>query len=133
VTLADGDDPAAAKRAVRAARRATKSRDDSVEKVIEDFISLYAKPNTRDWKETGRLLAEFGAAWKGRKLTAIGKPDIHRVLDGVVARGAPVTANRKFAQLRKMCRWAVSRGIIERSPCDGIDPPSTERAARPRS
>jgi integrase len=25
-----------------------------------------------------------------------------------------------------MCRWAVSRGIIERSPAEGIDPPSTE-------
>ena len=25
-----------------------------------------------------------------------------------------------------MCGWAVSRGILDRSPCDGIDPPSTE-------
>jgi len=26
-----------------------------------------------------------------------------------------------------MCRWAVSRGIIERSPCEGIEAPSTEK------
>jgi integrase len=50
------------------------------------------------------------------------------VLDGIVARGAPVGANRAFAQLRKMFRWAVSRGIIERSPCDGIDRPSAEKS-----
>jgi integrase len=128
VTLADGDDPGAAKRAAKAVRRATRAADDAVEKVIEDFISLYAKPNTRDWRETERLLAEFATAWKGRRLADIGKPDIHRVLDAIVARGAPVTANRKFAQLRKMCKWAVSRGIIERSPCDGIDPPSAEKS-----
>jgi integrase len=39
-----------------------------------------------------------------------------------------VGANRAFAQLRKMCRWAVSRGILDRSPCDGIDRPSAENS-----
>jgi hypothetical protein len=42
VALADGDDPAAAKRAARAAKRVLKSADDHVERVIADFISLYA-------------------------------------------------------------------------------------------
>jgi len=128
VSLAEGDDPGARKRAARAAKNATRSRDDSVEKVIADFISLYAKPNTRDWRETGRLLMQFAEAWKGRPLAAIGKAEIHRVLDGIVARGAPVGANRAFAQLRKMFRWAVSRGLLDRSPCDGIDPPSLEKS-----
>jgi integrase len=128
VSLAEGDDPARAKRASRAAKNAARSRDDSVEKVIADFISLYAKPNTRDWRETGRLLKQFAEAWKGRPLAAVGKADIHRVLDGIVARGAPVGANRAFAQLRKMFRWAVSRGLLDRSPCDGIDPPSAEKS-----
>jgi integrase len=129
VTLADGDDPAAAKRVAKAVKLAARrGADDSAEKVIAEFINLYARPNTRDWRETARLLAEFAEAWKGRRLAAIGKPDIHRLLDGIVARGAPITANRKFAQLRKMCKWAVSRGIIDRSPCDGIDPPSAEKS-----
>jgi integrase len=127
--LADGTDPAGAKRATKAASKATKRVGaDIVERVIADFVRLYAKPNTRDWRESERLLAEFATAWKGRPLSEIGKPDIHRVLDAVVARGSPVTANRKFAQLRKMCKWAVSRGIIDRNPCDGIDPPSAEKS-----
>jgi integrase len=96
--------------------------------VVADFIELYAKPNTRDWKESQRLLEQFAEAWKGRPLAEIGKADIHRELDAIVARGAPIGANRAFAQLRKMCRWAVSRGIIERSPCEGIDPPSAEKS-----
>src|ERR1700694_5605974 len=81
--IANGADPAADKRTAKAAARAVRRQtSDNVEKVIEDFINLYAKPNTRDWKETRRLLAEFGAAWKGRTLREIGKPDIHKVLDG---------------------------------------------------
>lgn len=100
-----------------------------VESVAEDFIALYARLQTRDWRETERLLNQFVDARKGRRLGEIDKPDIHRVLDGIVARGAPVSANRAFAQLRKMCKWAMSRGLIERNPCDGIDRPSAEKSA----
>lgn len=74
VSLADDDDPAAARRAARAAKSAARSRDDSVEKVFADFISLYAKPNTRDWKGSQRLLNHFAEPWKGRPLAAIGRP-----------------------------------------------------------
>jgi hypothetical protein len=93
-----------------AARAAKRQSSDLVEKVIEDFIKLYARPNTRDWRETQRLLTQFARAWERRRLSEIG-------IDGIVARGAPIAANRAFAQIRKMCSWAVSRGIIERSPC----------------
>jgi integrase len=127
--LADNIDPAVEKKAGKASARAeNRQLSNSVEKAIADFIALYAKPNTRDWRETERLLRQFADAWKGRLLADIGKGDIHRVLDAIIARGAPVGANRAFAQLRKMCRWAVSRGIIEHSPCDGVDPPSAEKS-----
>src|SRR5277367_3565821 len=120
VSIAGGNDPAAQKTASRAAQAALRRPPaDAVEKVVADFITLYAKPNTRDWRETERLLKQFTAAWEGRQLAAISKADIHRVLDAIVARGAPVQANRAFAQLRKMCRWACSRGLIDQSPCEG--------------
>jgi integrase len=129
-SIADRVDPGAQKQAQRATAIAAALRQtsDSVEKVIADFTALYAKPNTRDWRETERLLRQFADAWKGRRLGEIDKVDIHRVLDGIVARGAPVGANRTFAQLRRMCKWAVSRGIISASPCDGIDRPSGEKS-----
>jgi hypothetical protein len=43
-------------------------------------------------------LKQFAEAWKGRPLAAIGRADIHRVLDHIVARGAPISANRVLAQ-----------------------------------
>jgi FAD binding domain/Phage integrase family len=96
--------------------------------VIDEFIDRYAKPKNRGWQETVRLLSEFSKPWVGRGLASIDNADIHRVLDAIVARGAPIAANRAFAQLRKLCNWAVSRGIIKSNPCDGISPPSEETA-----
>jgi integrase len=128
-SITEGNDPCVQKKAQRAtAMTARRQSSDVVEKVTEDFVKLYARPQTRDWRETERLLKQFADAWKGRRLAEIDKADIHRVLDSIVARGAPIGANRAFAQLRKMCRWAVSRGIILASPCDGIDRPSAEKS-----
>jgi len=50
--IATNVDPAATKRAFKTFQKAKTRQSNSVEKVIDDFIALYAKPNTRDWKET---------------------------------------------------------------------------------
>jgi integrase len=136
--LAEGIDPAAAKREARDARKAEAQQAeviaepapapaDLVETIAADFIERHAKRETRDWKETERLLQRnIVPHWRGRRLSEITKADVHAVLDLMIDRGAAVGANRVFAQLRKMCNWAVSRGSIDRSPCDGLDKPSSE-------
>jgi integrase len=136
--LGQGIDPAAAKRDAKAARAAASRQaeasaesapvaPDQVETVAAEFIERYAKAKTRDWKETQRLLEKNVVThWRGRRLSEISKADINAVLDFMIDRGAAVGANRVFAQLRKMSNWAVSRGLIERSPCEGIDKPSSE-------
>ena len=105
-------DPAREKQTAKAAARETNAAAlDLVENVVAEFVERHAKAKTRDWKETERLLRSnvVPAAWRGRRLSTIGKADVHRLLDGIVDRGAPVGANCVFAQLRKMCSWAVSR------------------------
>lgn len=128
--IAGGVDPAERKRALKAAARLQKRAHlDLVDKVVEQFIERHAKPKTRSWRETARLLGkDVLPAWKGRRLSEIGRADVHALIDGIVDRGAAVTANRTFAQLRKMCSWAVERGLIEKSPCEGLRPPTVERS-----
>ena len=125
---AQGLDPAAKKKADRAAAKAAAAAiDDLVETVADDFIKLYAKKKTRDWRETERLLKkDVVGAWRGRRLVNIERKHVAKLLDSIVERGAPVGANRTFAQLRKMCTWAVSRGILTASPCEGVEAPSPE-------
>jgi integrase len=41
-------------------------------------------------------------------------------------RGSPVQANRTLAAVRRLCGWAVERGLISTSPCVGIRAPAAE-------
>jgi len=130
--VAAGTDPAAAKQAKRQAEAAERQQDnDRVEKVVETFIERHVRPNTRESsaRETERILKrEVAAPWKGRRLSSIGRADVHGLLDAIVDRPAPILANRALAALRRMCSWAVERGIISVSPCDRVKAPSTERS-----
>ena len=121
-------DPAAVKQASRAAVKAEREAEvDRVERVIALFVERYAKPNTKDWRETERMLVkEVAGRWQGRRLAHITRAHVHEMLDEIVDSGRPIRANRVFAQTRKMCRWAISRGIIDRSPCEGLTAPSPE-------
>jgi integrase len=126
--VAGGKDPAAVKQAARAATKAQREADvDRVERVVELFVERHAKPKTRDWRETERILdREVVGRWQGRRLAQITRAHVHEMLDSILDRDAPIRANRVFAQLRKMCNWAVSRGIIDRNPCEGVSAPSPE-------
>jgi integrase len=126
--IAGGVDPAAQKKAAREALKAAREADaDRVERVVALFIERYAKPKTRDWRETERMLAkEVANRWHGRGLSHITRANVHEMLDEIIDRGTPIRANRVFAQMRKLCRWAVARGIIDRSPCEGVSAPSPE-------
>jgi integrase len=125
--VAAGKDPAAEKTSARAAARAEK--DDMVDAVVNDFVKLYAARNTRDWRETERILKkDVVSRWRGRRLGEIERKHVAKLLDEMIDRGAPVGANRVFAQLRKMCSWAVERGIIQLNPCQGITRPTAETA-----
>ena len=59
-------------------------------------------------------------------LSAIKRADVHELLDKIVDRGAPIAANRTLAALRRMCSWAVERGIIDASPCEKVRAPAPE-------
>ena len=130
--VARGIDPAAAKQAQKASERAAEADSrDLVESVVATFIERYAKAKTREasWKETERILnREIVGEWRGRRLSSITRADIHDLLDGIVDRGSLIVANRTLAAFRRMCGWAVERGIIEVSPCDKLKAPSPEQA-----
>jgi integrase len=126
--VAKGNDPAGQKQAARLAAKAEKEADvDRVERVIDLFVERHAKVKTKDWRETKRMLdKEVAGRWKGRRLSQITRAQVHEMLDEIVDSGRPIRANRVFAQFRKMCNWAIGRGIIDRSPCLGVTAPTAE-------
>jgi integrase len=126
--IAGGKDPATSKKAAREAAKAERDADvDRVEKVVELYVERYAKAKIKRWREVERVLAtEVAERWKGRRLSQITRPMVHDMLDAIVDRNAPIKANRVFDQFRSLCKWAIERGIIDRSPCEGMRAPSPE-------
>lgn len=115
---AKGADPATTKQVNRGA--------PTFGEVANQYIELYAKPNKRSWKEDQRILDyDLLPKWKNVKAHDIKRRDIINLLDIVVQR-APIQANRTLALLRKMFNWAISRDLVETSPCSAVKMPAKE-------
>jgi len=129
--VAGGKDPAALKRSAREARKAEQSTSDRVGNVAASFIERYVKRNAgASWaREAERLLSvEIVPKIGAKRLADVKKSDVHDILDGIVDRGAPIVANRALAVFRRMCNWAIERGIVAASPCDKIKAPAAEES-----
>lgn len=95
--------------------------------VIPQFIELYAKPRNRDWRGTERVLQKFSPLFP-RPIDQIKRADIVRVLDTIIAGGAPTRANRALAAIKKLMNWCIDRAMIETSPVASLRPPTKEVA-----
>ncbi len=129
--IAGGKDPAAAKRAAKEAARAAQAVDDRVEDVAQRFLDRSVKRSVGEsWaKESERLIrTEINPKLGQKRLGEVRRADVHALLDGIVDRGAPIVANRVLAVFRRLCNWAVERGIIEASPCDKLKAPAPEKS-----
>lgn len=76
---------------------------------------------TLDGQNVGRV--------KVRDLT---RRQMVRILEAIVDRGSPVTANRVHALLRQLFDWAAARDIIGASPMAGVERPGGEEQPRKR-
>lgn len=118
--VAGGQDPAGAKKAAREARKTDREVEaNRLDKVAATYIDRYVK-------------REVGAAWGteierqirveilpklGKKhIGAVTKSDVLNLLDDIVDRGSPITANRVHATLRQLFNWALDRDMIKASP-----------------
>ncbi|MDE3176804.1 MAG: integrase family protein [Pseudomonadota bacterium] len=63
-----------------------------------------------------------------KRLDDVKISDVHDLLDAIVDCGAPIVANRALAIFRRLCNWAIERGIIAVSPCDKIKAPAAEQS-----
>jgi integrase len=118
-----GRDPAAEK--LEARRRLTAD-------TVAEVVTLYAKlhlSQRRSGRELMQILQrDFVSRFGAWSVHAISKRDIIDVVNAVVDRGSPVAANKTLKVVRTFFGWCVGRAILERSPCDGVRAPTTERA-----
>jgi integrase len=116
-----GDDPAAKKRAEKAARlEADLSERDKVKTLIGQYDKLRLK-GLRSRATVRRELDRFVvAAWGERDIHTIAKRDVIDLLDVIAESGRAVTANRVRAYLNTFLNWCVERDVLTISPATGV-------------
>jgi integrase len=118
--MRQGIDPAAAKRAQRAAVR------DNFEAVLAEWLKRDQADN-RSHAEVKRLIErETLPTWQGRPMSSITRRDVLDCIDAVVDRGSPIMARRFHAHLHRLFRWSVGRGLITVNPMEGMEKPGSE-------
>jgi integrase len=133
--IAGGEDPASTKRTAReAARAAAAAESDRVSAVAAEFVKRAVTKRTGHRRISDSWAAERERLLRVEVLPKIGskrigdvtKADILGLLEGMVDRGSAVNANRLLAVLRRMFNWCISRGLLDKSPCDKLTPPAPE-------
>jgi integrase len=119
--IAGGADPAA--------ERAAHKKVETVDELLDRFLSDYAPAESRWTHEVRRIFKkDVRPAIGGLKTSAVSKADVLGILNKVRDRGAGVTANRTLAATRKAFNWAVSEGYMAASPALGIAPRVKEQS-----
>jgi integrase len=99
----------------------TKTRPRKRPEAAESLL----KTNLVKAKLDGHIVGQL----KARDLT---RRQLVRLLDAIVDRGAPVTANRVHALAKQLFEWAAAKDIIPASPMAGVERPGGEEMPRSR-
>jgi integrase len=123
-----GIDPAEEKKA----RRDKHSPEtETFEALVQDYIERHVKKNSAlaTYQEAKRDL-EYNVLpkWRNRPIAGISRRDAIDLIDGLVARGVEIQANRTLARLRALFNWAIEKDRVSASPVARIKPPTKERA-----
>lgn len=126
--LSKGIDP---KESIELTRRASREAYTVID-LCDEFLEKWSRPNPqlkrvgkKTWPEDERCIKkEVIPGLGGRKASDIRRRDIILILDKIVERGAPQMANRTLNILTKLFNFAVSRDILDTSPCAAIPMPA---------
>ena len=114
-----GLDPATAKQQARSA--------DTFAELARLYLDRHSKVNKRSWSEDERILDhDLLPAWRNHKAAEISRRDVIVLLDGIVARGSGIMANRVRALVSKIYNFAISRDIVEHNPAYRVAHPGAE-------
>jgi integrase len=86
------------------------------ETVVDRFIEQYAKPRQRTWNQTEHTLKVSCRPFLKRPIAGISKREALELLDRFIAAGHPYKASVTRAWLRKLWRWACTRGYVPEPP-----------------
>lgn len=136
--LEHGIDPRRAERYVpgRHTPAADPSGDDrhSVANLAREFMDRHVRPHRKHPEYIQRILdIDVLPTWGGRDARTIRPREVVELLDGIVARGSRVMANRVAHTLSQMFRFGIHRQLVEASPVQLLYKPGGREKPRDRA
>jgi integrase len=116
--IRQGVNPAALEREAAERRRAELTLAEYADQV---YLPLHVQKMLRTDATYRNLIRDVIPAVGHRKLSEVQRSDIIEVLDRIVERGAPTTANRTLSAANKLFSYAVGRGDLASNPLAGIN------------
>lgn len=99
----------------------------TIKTLADEYLNLWAKPRKKSWQEDERIIyKDIIPTWGRVKAKNLKRRDILLLIDSIIDRGAPISANRTLAVIRRMLNFAVERGIIDATPCVSVKAPGKE-------
>ncbi|MFI0846422.1 tyrosine-type recombinase/integrase [Mesorhizobium sp. IMUNJ 23232] len=134
--IGEGRDPGAAKKEIKAVAIMTAAvvadDKDTVEKRGALFIERVCKPKNKTWQEAERhFKTDINPAFGSKNVRDVTKADVLDLIDAIVDRGSPVSANRVLATLKTFFGWLEGRDVISTNPTAKVAKP-TEETSRDR-
>lgn len=121
--VGQGIDVAAAKR-----EKARQVRQLGFKDYAGRFVVDYLKERwSRSWRDAKSALDRYAVpVLRDKPLPEITRSDIKAVMDKLRSRVG--TRRKVYAILRRMFRWAISEGDLDRSPLEGVETPPAPRS-----
>src|SRR5215472_10146220 len=116
--IARGENPVGQRDAERAALRAEKT----FAHLIDEYLTLHARPHKRSWREDERMIRRhLPSSWSSRRLSDFSRHEMVRLHQTVGSDHGHYAANRLVALLRTMFNRAKLWGMLkEENPVRGI-------------
>lgn len=125
--VARGEDPAAEKRAARAAGQNV-ALPDTIGALCDLYIERHLKPNVRRFENNAgpEIENHIRPRLGNLAVTALTRAHVREAVREI-GEDRPVAANRVLARLRAVLNWAMAEDLVEVNVAAGIKRPTRER------
>lgn len=92
-----------------------------------EYLEKWAKPRKKTWRADAGNIRNALAAWHARPVADLTRGDVRTLLDGIVARGAAIRANRIHSLISKILNFGLDREWVSSNVAARMTKPSKER------
>lgn len=91
-----------------------------------EYVDKYARPNKKTWRADAINIKTQLSIWHARPVAELTRSDVRALLDGIVARGAKIRANRVHTLISGILNFGLDREWIEYNVAARMTPPAKE-------